>query len=183
MDRAVPVRVLLPSAKVAYEASLLPSTSVEELLLKICQAGDFDLSRLSLVFGSQRLSSATTLESLKLNAQDVFYLIQQPPEPEVKVVLLGGVMAGKTALCSTFSSGEFVGNYDATIGVDFQERSFSAAGFHRAKVHVWDTQGNERAYAPLMTGYLRGRATSLEDSHVWVKEQGGARSPCMNYTW
>ena len=123
MDEAVPVHVLLPSGQVAYEASLLPGTSVDELLMKIGQAGDFGpWLRLSLVLGSQKLSSATTLGSLKLNAQDVFYLIQQPPEPPAsarwKVLLLGGVQSGKTTLCRSFYSGTFHGEHLDTIGLD-----------------------------------------------------------------
>ena len=183
MDEAVPVHVLLPSGQVAYEASLLPGTSVEELLMKIAQAGDFaPWLRLSLVLGSQKLSSATTLGSLKLNAQDVFYLVQQPPEPEVKVLLLGGMMAGKTALSSTFSSGEFVGNYNCTIGVDFASSTMLTAGATRARVKVWDTQGHERFHS-LITSCLRGKGHYyLEDSLAWVKHQEwGCCSLCMNY--
>lgn len=183
MVEAVPVRVLLPSGQVAYEASLLPGTSVEELLMKIGQAGDFGpWLRLSLVLGSQKLSSATTLGSLKLNAQDVFYLVQQPPEPEVKVLLLGGMMAGKTALSSTFSSGEFVGNYNCTIGVDFASSTMLTAGATRARVKVWDTQGHERFHS-LITSCLRGKGHYyLEDSLAWVKHQEwGCCSLCMNY--
>ena len=181
MVEAVPVRVLLPSGQVAYEASLLPGTSVEELLMKIRQAGDFG-PWLSLVLGSQKLSSATTLGSLKLNAQDVFYLIQQPFEPKVKVLLLGGSMAGKTALQSTFSSGQFVGNYEypASIGVDFQTAILTEGG-NRARMQVWDTPGNERLHSITMC-FLRGRATTRKTVILGVKHQGwGWCSHCMNF--
>ena len=70
----VPLRVLLPSASVAYEALLLPSTAVKELLMKMCEARVFgQWFRFSVVFGSQQLSSTTQLGSLQPSLQDNFY--------------------------------------------------------------------------------------------------------------
>ena len=152
----VSVRVLLPSAAVAYEASLPPTASVKELLSNISQAGYGPCARLSLIFGSEKLLPSTLIGSLDATGSELlFYLIRrkaydfvfrQPltgvPLP-LKGVLVGGCGSGKTSLCDSLCSRNFRSYTVDAIGFRFFSVSAACHGVQLKPV-LWDTHGQER---------------------------------------
>ena len=147
---SVPVRVLLPSAAVAYEASLPPTASVKELLSNISQAGYGPCAHLSLIFGSEKLLPSTLVGSLDATGSELlFYLIRrkayefvfrQPLTDDhlrLKGVLVGGHRSGKTSLCDSLCSRNFRSYTVDAIGFRF----FSVAATSdeaKLKLVLWD---------------------------------------------
>ncbi|XP_037906830.1 ras-related protein Rab-34 [Hermetia illucens] len=60
-----------------------------------------------------------------------------------KVIVVGDVSVGKTALVNRFSYNTFDDESRATIGVDFEIANFSVMGVN-FNLQVWDTAGQER---------------------------------------
>ena len=157
----VPVCVLLPSAAVAYEASLPPTASVKELLSNVSQAGYGPPSYLSLIFGSEKLLPSTLVGSLDPTGSELlFYLIrrktydfvfrQQLTDDRFRLngLLVGGHRSGKTSLCDSLCTRNFSTETAETVGIDF---SFVTASNNEVKLKLvlWDTAGREsfwRAY-------------------------------------
>ena len=166
---SVPVRVLLPSAAVAYEASLPPTASVKELLSNVSQAGYGPPSYLSLIFGSEKLLPSTLVGSLDPTGSELlFYLIrrktydfvfrQQLTGNHLRLngLLLGGHRSGKTSLCESLCTRNFSTETADTIGIDFS--SVTATNNEvQLKLVLWDTAGQDRyrPYLPI-TSYTRG---------------------------
>ncbi|XP_019695777.1 ras-related protein Rab-34 isoform X3 [Harpegnathos saltator] len=71
-----------------------------------------------------------------------------------KVIVIGDVAVGKTALVNRFCHKLFDNNYKATIGVDFEVERFDILGvpFH---LQIWDTAGQER-FKCIAASYYRG---------------------------
>ena len=164
----VSVRVLLPSAAVAYEASLPPTASVTELLSNISQAGYGPCARLSLIFGSEKLLPSTLVGSLDATGYELLlYLIQrkaydfvfrQPLTGDhlrLKGVLVGGHRSGKTSLCDSLCSRNFRSKTADTIGVDFSTVT-ATNDEAKLKLVLWDTAGQER-FRAITVAYLRGQ--------------------------
>ena len=155
----VSVRVLLPSAAVAYEASLPPTASVTELLSNISQAGYGPCARLSLIFGSEKLLPSTLVGSLDATGYELLlYLIQrkaydfvfrQPLTGDhlrLKGVLVGGSCSGKTSLLHSLCTRNFSSNIAYTIGVDFSTVT-ATNDEAKFKLQLWDPCGQERVRA------------------------------------
>lgn len=76
----------------------------------------------------------------------------------MKICTIGDSGVGKTSIIESFvQGGDYVfGNTKATIGADFKVKQYELRnGSGVVRVHLWDTNGNER-FAPLQGTYYRG---------------------------
>ncbi|EFO20709.2 RAB-33 protein [Loa loa] len=71
-----------------------------------------------------------------------------------KVIILGDAGVGKTCLSFRFCNGRFPAQTEATIGVDFRERSVAIDG-ELIRVQLWDTAGQERYRQSIVSHYYR----------------------------
>ena len=74
--------------------------------------------------------------------------------PSVKVVLVGDVQSGKTAIGDVFHRNKFPSEYKSTIGVDFFAKEITVESTP-VKTHIWDTSGQER-FRSITSAYYRG---------------------------
>uniref|UniRef100_A0A914GYX0 Uncharacterized protein n=1 Tax=Globodera rostochiensis TaxID=31243 RepID=A0A914GYX0_GLORO len=71
-----------------------------------------------------------------------------------KVIIIGDAGVGKTCLSYRFCNGRFPGPTEATIGVDFRERSL-VIDDELIRVQLWDTAGQERYRQSIVAHYYR----------------------------
>ncbi|KAM3723170.1 Ras-related protein [Dirofilaria immitis] len=71
-----------------------------------------------------------------------------------KVIILGDAGVGKTCLSFRFCNGRFPAQTEATIGVDFRERSVAIDG-ELIRLQLWDTAGQERYRQSIVSHYYR----------------------------
>jgi len=71
-----------------------------------------------------------------------------------KVIIIGDAGVGKTCLSFRFCNGRFPVHTEATIGVDFRERSIVIDG-ELIRVQLWDTAGQERFRQSMVAHYYR----------------------------
>ncbi|VDO45252.1 unnamed protein product [Haemonchus placei] len=71
-----------------------------------------------------------------------------------KVIIVGDAGVGKTCLSFRFCCGRFPEHTEATIGVDFRERS-CVIERELLKVQLWDTAGQERYRHSIVAHYYR----------------------------
>ncbi|XP_061647459.1 ras-related protein Rab-33B-like isoform X1 [Phyllopteryx taeniolatus] len=108
-----------------------------------------------------------------------------------KIIVIGDTNVGKTCLTSRFCGGSFLNNPEATIGVDFRERTLELHG-EVVKLQIWDTAGQERFRKSMVEHYYRSAhavifvydVTSLatfQSVPDWIEECGrhavGALAP------
>mmetsp|Transcript_43840 Transcript_43840/g.72420 ORF Transcript_43840/g.72420 Transcript_43840/m.72420 type:complete len:204 (+) Transcript_43840:37-648(+) len=97
-----------------------------------------------------------------------------------KLVVVGDSGVGKSALIKRFVSGDFSGDYTATVGVDFGIKTLEVDG-KMVKTQLWDTAGQER-FRTIISSYYRGAhgvlllyditdPRTLQNAHkVWFPE-------------
>lgn len=71
-----------------------------------------------------------------------------------KIIVIGDSSVGKTCLTYRFCGGSFLNNPEATIGVDFREKTLDIDG-ESIKLQVWDTAGQERFRKSMVEHYYR----------------------------
>ncbi|XP_069495196.1 ras-related protein Rab-33B-like [Ambystoma mexicanum] len=71
-----------------------------------------------------------------------------------KIIVIGDSCVGKTCMSYRFCGGRFLENTEATIGVDFRERTLDIDG-ERIKIQLWDTAGQERFQKGMVEHYYR----------------------------
>ncbi|KAG6440233.1 hypothetical protein O3G_MSEX001187 [Manduca sexta] len=71
-----------------------------------------------------------------------------------KIIVLGDSGVGKTCLTYRFCEGQFLEKSEATIGVDFRERTVKIAN-EDIKLQLWDTAGQERFRKSMVQHYYR----------------------------
>lgn len=97
-----------------------------------------------------------------------------------KVIVLGDSNVGKTCLTFRFCEGRFPQRVDATIGVDFRERTVNVEG-DSIKMQLWDTAGQERFRRSMIAHYYRSvnaivfvydvtKYESFENLQSWIAE-------------
>ncbi|KAG7503008.1 ras-related protein Rab-33B-like isoform X1 [Solea senegalensis] len=97
-----------------------------------------------------------------------------------KIIVIGDSNVGKTCLTYRFCGGTFLKNPEATIGVDFRERTLELDG-ESIKLQIWDTAGQERFRRSMVEHYYRGvhaiifvydvtSLTSFESIPEWIEE-------------
>ncbi|CAH2055650.1 unnamed protein product, partial [Iphiclides podalirius] len=71
-----------------------------------------------------------------------------------KIIVLGDSGVGKTCLTYRFCEGQFLDKSEATIGVDFRERTVRIFN-EDIKLQLWDTAGQERFRKSMVQHYYR----------------------------
>ncbi|CAK1588976.1 unnamed protein product [Parnassius mnemosyne] len=71
-----------------------------------------------------------------------------------KIIVLGDSGVGKTCLTYRFCEGQFLDKSEATIGVDFRERTVRICN-EDIKLQLWDTAGQERFRKSMVQHYYR----------------------------
>lgn len=72
-----------------------------------------------------------------------------------KIILVGDVSVGKTALFWRFTEGEFLTQKDTTVTtIDFKMKGLTI-GHTPVKLYVWDTAGSEK-YRSIVSTYFKG---------------------------
>ncbi|XP_045453511.1 putative Ras-related protein Rab-33 [Melitaea cinxia] len=71
-----------------------------------------------------------------------------------KIIVLGDSGVGKTCLTYRFCEGQFLDKSEATIGVDFRERTIRIQN-EDIKLQLWDTAGQERFRKSMVQHYYR----------------------------
>jgi small GTP-binding protein len=61
-----------------------------------------------------------------------------------KIILLGSVAVGKTAILSRYITNEFNENHNPTIKVNYKVKIENVNNETQAKLNIWDTCGNEK---------------------------------------
>ncbi|XP_029314788.1 ras-related protein Rab-33B isoform X1 [Cottoperca gobio] len=97
-----------------------------------------------------------------------------------KIIVIGDSNVGKTCLTYRFCGGTFLKNPEATIGVDFRERTLELDG-ESIKLQIWDTAGQERFRKSMVEHYYRSvhavifvydvtSLSSFESIPEWIEE-------------
>ncbi|XP_030283234.1 ras-related protein Rab-33B isoform X2 [Sparus aurata] len=95
-----------------------------------------------------------------------------------KLIVIGDSNVGKTCLTYRFCGGTFLKNPEATIGVDFRERTLDLDG---EIIKIWDTAGQERFRKSMVEHYYRSvhavifvydvtSLSSFESIPEWIEE-------------
>ncbi|XP_067943883.1 putative Ras-related protein Rab-33 [Watersipora subatra] len=71
-----------------------------------------------------------------------------------KIIVIGDSNVGKTCLTYRFCEGKFPNKVEATIGVDFREKTVEI-GDELLKLQLWDTAGQERFRKSMVPHYYR----------------------------
>ncbi|KAJ8247060.1 hypothetical protein GJAV_G00258310 [Gymnothorax javanicus] len=106
-----------------------------------------------------------------------------------KIIVIGDSNVGKTCLSYRFCGGRFLKNPEATIGVDFRERTVDIDG-ENIKLQIWDTAGQERFRKSMVEHYYRNvhaiifvyditQLSSFESLPEWIEECGRHAVPPM----
>ena len=110
---------------------------------------------------------------------------------EVKIVMVGDSMVGKTSIVRQYCKGVFETNVTSTVGAYFVTK-VTSEDHQGICLHIWDTAGQER-YRSLVPVYLRGAsaavividgsdATSFDSIKPWYEELGSYREQgCVTY--
>ncbi|KAM8855161.1 ras-related protein Rab-33B isoform 2-T2 [Spinachia spinachia] len=100
------------------------------------------------------------------------------PSRIFKIIVIGDSSVGKTCLTYRFCGGSFLNNPEATIGVDFREKTLDIDG---ESIKVWDTAGQERFRKSMVEHYYRSvhavifvydvtSLSSFESVPEWIEE-------------
>ncbi|XP_063229341.1 putative Ras-related protein Rab-33 [Bacillus rossius redtenbacheri] len=97
-----------------------------------------------------------------------------------KIIVVGDSNVGKTCLTYRFCEGKFLQKSEATIGVDFRERTVDVNG-EEIKLQLWDTAGQERFRKSMVQHYYRNvhavvivydvtKMASFQSLPQWIEE-------------
>ncbi|PAA56744.1 hypothetical protein BOX15_Mlig015279g1 [Macrostomum lignano] len=97
-----------------------------------------------------------------------------------KIIVIGDSNVGKTCLTYRFCEGKFPTRTEATIGVDFREKTLNI-GCQEIKLQLWDTAGQERFRQSMLPHYYRNvhavvfvydvtKLTSFNNLGGWLRE-------------
>lgn len=70
-----------------------------------------------------------------------------------KIILLGDAGVGKSSLIRKYIYGDFIDNYDLTMGCDFHTQKVSLLNNNTIELQIWDTAGQERFKAMTLSFY------------------------------
>ncbi|KAK6473651.1 ras-related protein Rab-33A isoform X2 [Huso huso] len=129
--------------------------------------------------GGTRNPRPSSLSSLELDSS----LDHSVQTRIFKIIVIGDSNVGKTCLSFRFTGGSFPEKTEATIGVDFREKTVEIEG-EKIKVQVWDTAGQERFRKSMVEHYYRNvhavvfvydvtKMASFENLKTWIQECNG----------
>ena len=64
-------------------------------------------------------------------------------ELDMKIMVLGDIGVGKTALIRRYVDGEYIPDYKISVDLDFKQKQLSL-GEDRLNLQLWDVPGNDR---------------------------------------
>ncbi|KAM3607457.1 uncharacterized protein V6R79_008029 [Siganus canaliculatus] len=128
-------------------------------------------------FGDEFHTIFSQSDSLELSSQHDYEIGQARI---FKIIVIGDSNVGKTCLTYRFCGGTFLKNPEATIGVDFRERTLDLDG-ESIKLQIWDTAGQERFRKSMVEHYYRSvhavifvydmtSLSSFESLPEWIEE-------------
>ena len=79
---------------------------------------------------------------------------------EQKCVLVGNVAVGKSSIVNRYTRGEYLAQYQATIGAAFVPKEVSLEQGKSIKLQIWDTAGEEK-YRAMTQFYYRKAAAGV----------------------
>jgi small GTP-binding protein len=99
---------------------------------------------------------------------------------EQKCIIVGNVAVGKSSLVNRYTKGEYLEQYQATIGAAFVPKEVALAQGKSIKLQIWDTAGEEK-YRAMTQFYYRKAAgavvvfglddrESYNDVKVWIDD-------------
>ena len=105
---------------------------------------------------------------------------EKKSEYEIKICLLGDLFVGKTSIASRFCKNSFNEKYINTIGGAYQQQNIVLNNGTKMKLHIWDTNGQERfraltdlyykdAQVAILT-YDVTNEESLDNLNYWLNE-------------
>ena len=103
---------------------------------------------------SQKLSSSSYLNDSKYNSTLLEKSKEQKTIYHLKIILLGDVSVGKTAIINRYIDGKFDNNYSCTINVQTKTKEISLNQEISAEMTIWDTCGEEK-FRALTRQYYR----------------------------
>ncbi|KAK3099744.1 hypothetical protein FSP39_008917 [Pinctada imbricata] len=115
------------------------------------------------------------------NASPKVTVIEKQTQRRIfKIIVIGDSNVGKTCLTYRFCSGKFPDKTEATIGVDFRERTIDVDN-EQIKLQLWDTAGQERFRKSMVQHYYRNvhavvfvydvtKVSSFESMPGWIEE-------------
>ncbi|KAF5287902.1 hypothetical protein FQA39_LY04076 [Lamprigera yunnana] len=122
------------------------------------------------------------MSTLPSSAQDHMKIVDTNPNhiKVFKVIVVGDSNVGKTSLTYRFCEGKFLDTAEATIGVDFRERTINIDG-EDIKLQLWDTAGQERFRKSMVQHYYRNvhaivvvydvtNKSSFNSLNYWLEE-------------
>uniref|UniRef100_A0A1B6CAT2 Uncharacterized protein n=1 Tax=Clastoptera arizonana TaxID=38151 RepID=A0A1B6CAT2_9HEMI len=89
------------------------------------------------------LNNAQNMEQVVSNGKKVY-----------KIIVVGDSNVGKTCLTYRFCDGKILNKPEATVGVDFRERTVIIED-QEVKLQLWDTAGQERFRKSMIQHYYR----------------------------
>lgn len=94
---------------------------------------------------------------------------EKAKEIEAKIVLLGDVAVGKTAIASRFCKNTFIEHHLNTIGGAYLLQKVVLGNGAIVKLHVWDTSGQER-FRAMTNLYYRDAQVAILTYDITQKE-------------
>ena len=79
---------------------------------------------------------------------------------QLKIVLLGKSLVGKTSIAQTFISDNSSLDNPSTVGVGYLSKAIELKTGTIIKFHIWDTAGQEK-YRSLATTYFKGADAAI----------------------
>ena len=127
--------------------------------------GDIDSNNVSVenknrknssMYGLNEPSARPTLKNNVFNISNDNISIEDMKKStfEFKVILLGSIAVGKTAILSRYLSNEFDLNYQCTIKITSKSKIININNMVQAKLNIWDTCGDEK-YRAITRQYYR----------------------------
>ena len=80
---------------------------------------------------------------------------------EFKIILLGSISVGKTAILTRYIDNEFYNNSTSTIKIDFKTKIINVNNMIQAKLNIWDTCGDEKFRAITRQYYTNAQGILL----------------------
>ncbi|ORY41766.1 ras-related protein rab-28-like protein [Neocallimastix californiae] len=76
-------------------------------------------------------------------------------EPQIKIVMLGNEISGKTSIAQRFSQDTFPIQYEQTLGLDFYSKRINLSSDVTANIQIWDI-GGQAINNKMIANYLYG---------------------------
>ena len=99
---------------------------------------------------------------------------------EFKIILLGSISVGKTAILNRYITNEFDEEHKCTIKIEFKSKLININNMAKAKLNIWDTCGDEKYRAITRQYYNDANGIlliyditsrdSFESITLWVNE-------------